>query len=194
MIRCNFTVQPTKRSMLYCNYNWLFQTWNCNLILKRLYTTNLSQPNIYERSVTVKIFHVSTKSEKCLYRIQLRSVLQGLRQVHLGDCLWPCQICNGPAELQHPVISPCHQLQLQHCRFHQRLAGFIQRAVFPNLSGCISALLAILMPAKRNRWHSHFKVTLFNPYKWFSRSNFLCRNHPPVTGPILYHSTQFPKY
>ena len=68
-----------------------------------------------------------------LHQIQLWPILQRLRQVYLGDCRRPRQICNCPAQLQHPVIGPRRQLELAHGRLHQQLTGFIQNAVLPDL-------------------------------------------------------------
>jgi hypothetical protein len=65
------------------------------------------------------------RSPSRLHQIQLRTVLQGFRQMYLRDRLGPSQIGNRPAQLQHSVISPRGQLQLAHGGLHQRLAGFI---------------------------------------------------------------------
>ena len=44
-----------------------------------------------ERKGPAKIFHLPD-----LHQIQLRTVLQRLRQVHLGDRLGPCQVGDRP--------------------------------------------------------------------------------------------------
>ena len=52
-----------------------------------------------ERKEPAKIFHLPD-----LHQIQLRTVLQRLRQLHLGDRLDSCQIRDRQAKLQHLVI------------------------------------------------------------------------------------------